>query len=120
MNKMLQYNNDIEMWKRVLFYIQEETIIMKIRLTDIVLLINKDLLPVIEDFQNSFLVKEETITLFKNELCKHKTLISSNEDETNMSEGVINSHINIRNEIKKIETNFNKLKFDFYTAICQF
>ena len=85
MNKMLQYNNDIEMWKRVLFYIQEET-----------------------------------ITLFKNELCKHKTLISSNEDETNMSEGVINSHINIRNEIKKIETNFNKLKFDFYTAICQF
>ena len=79
MNKMLQYNNDIEMWKRVLFYIQEETIIMKIRLTDIVLLINKDLLPVIEDFQNSFLVKEETITLFKNELCKESAPSTANK-----------------------------------------
>lgn len=117
--KQLQYESDA--CKRLLAFITDENIRLKIRLSEILNEnFNGDLLDEIENFQNRFIKEDELIGLLRNSVAEFDKLLLKDVFEGGRTEKEINSRLNeLRSNISNAEKNFNNLKSSFHSYMSE-
>lgn len=107
--KQIEY--EIDSWKRFIFFIQEENMLMKKRLAEITQNeVEKQLIEFIEYYQNTLIIEDNVSALCRNDITTHENNIEK------LKQGVKQfflEHKKLRKEIELIERFFNKLKFEF-------
>ena len=107
--KQIEY--EIDSWKRFIFFIQEENMLMKKRLAEITQNeVEKQLIEFIEYYQNTLIIEDNVSALCRNDITIHENNIET------LKQGVKQfflEHKKLRKEIELIERFFNKLKFEF-------
>lgn len=117
--KQLQYETDT--WKRLLAFMMEENIHLKIRLSEI-LKDNFDVkkLEVAEDFQSNFIKEDELIGLLRNDIAELDKLFGMKIFEDGWLINEIDIKLkNLRNNIITAERRFGKLQVDFNSYLSQ-
>lgn len=111
----LQQIQETACWKRTLFFMKEETIILKNRIAEIVKgTIDTSSLAEIEKFQSSFINEDVLIGLFRNDLAELDQLFKDETGKTKKNKIEINSMlVKLRNNFEIAEKRFSKLKSDF-------
>src|SRR5664279_5195423 len=72
--RQLQYENDT--WKRLLGFMREENILLKNRLSEILMdRFDKNLLEEVEAFQSDFIKKDELLVLLRNDVAELDKLL---------------------------------------------
>jgi len=113
--KLKQIQHEVETWRRMLLYMQEENIHLKNRLSEVLKdRFDKKMLEVVEAFQSKFIMQDDLITSLKKEVAAieetpyAKTILSENithPSEKNIAE--------IRNNLETAEKMFAEVKTDF-------
>ena len=119
--KFEQYRYDIDMWNRLLFYVQEENNLLKMRLADVTTNFqDKKYIAALEQYQNNLTDTDAVFALFKTDIFKHNLFIENQNSEKleHFSEGTT-EHKKLSKEIQLMESNFNKMKFDFTNFIIE-
>lgn len=117
--KQLQYETDT--WKRLLAFMMDENIHLKIRLSEI-LKDNFDVkkLEVAEDFQSNFIKEDELIGLLRNDIAELDKLFGMKIFEDGWLINEIDIKLkNLRNNIITAERRFGKLQVDFNSYLSQ-
>jgi len=111
--KQLQY--EINTWKRLLGFMMEENIHLKIRLSEV--LKNKfdnNLLEEVEDFYNKIIKEDDLFLLLRNEINELDKLLENIEFKEEDILIKANRKFNrFRNNINATEKQFGKLKMNF-------
>ena len=113
--KIKQIQHEVETWKRLLLYMQEENIHLKNRLSEVLKdRFDKNMLEVVEVFQNKFLMQDYLMNNLKKEVASiEDTLypkIISVKTTDNPSQKSISA---MRNNIELAEKTFADIKSDF-------
>ena len=113
--KLKQIQHEVETWKRLLLYMQEENIHLKNRLSEVLKdRFDKKMLAVVEVFQNKFIAQDDLINSLKKEVAAiEETLynkiisfkIIANSSEKNIAA--------ITNNLELAEKMFADIKADF-------
>ncbi|MEX6690907.1 hypothetical protein QTN47_25585 [Danxiaibacter flavus] len=113
--KINQLKYEIDMWKRLLAFMMDENIFLKNRLIEILKgSFNNVNISNIEDFQNCFVKKDETINVLRNDLAEIDKLIFADIDFDNTANTNIHNKLeNIRKHISLLEKEFSQLKIEF-------
>jgi hypothetical protein len=111
--KQLQYETDT--WKRLLDFMMEENINLKIRLSEIIKdKFNKNALEDLEDFQSNFIKEDELISLLRNEVAELDKLFGTAKfDGGKISQEIEVKLERLRNNIIIAERQFGKLNLEF-------
>ena len=112
--KFLQLRHEINTWKRMLGFMQEENVHLKNRLSDVLKdRFNKNLLDEVEFFQTNFIKEDEVIGLLKSEVAAIDNILKwdliTHENNLLISKGIKN----VRNNIDAAEKDFTKISIDF-------
>lgn len=109
--KQIEY--EIDSWKRFIFFIQEENMLMKKRLAEIIRNEGENkLLEFIEYYQNTLIIEDNVSALCRKDIMTHENNIEINKQGVKQ---FFLEHKKLRKEIELIERFFNKLKFEFNT-----
>ena len=113
--KIKQIQHEVETWKRMLLYMQEENIHLKNRLSEVLKdRFDKKMLEVVEVFQSKFITQDDLMNSLKKEVAAiEETIYSktiSSRNVTNLSEKRIAA---IRNNLEVAEKMFAGIKTDF-------
>jgi len=112
--KLMQLRHEINTWKRMLSFMQEENVHLKNRLSDVLKeRFNKNLLDEVEFFQTNFIKEDEVIGLLKSEVAAIDNILKWYliNHENNL---LIKKRIeNVRNNIDAAERDFTKISIDF-------
>jgi len=112
--KLMQLRHEINTWKRMLSFMQEENVHLKNRLSDVLKeRFNKNLLDEVEFFQTNFIKEDEVIGLLKSEVAAIDNILKWYliNHENNL---LIKKRIeNVRNNIDAAERDFTKKSIDF-------
>ena len=109
--KQIEY--EIDSWRRFIFFIQEENMLMKKRLAEIIQNEKeKQLLEFIEYYQNTLIMEDNVSSLFRKDIMTHENNI---EKYKSGDKQFFLEHKKLRKEIELIERFFNTLKFEFNT-----
>jgi len=112
--KLMQLRHEINTWKRMLSFMQEENVHLKNRLSDVLKeRFNKNLLDEVEFFQTNFIKEDEVIGLLKSEVAAIDNILKWYliTHENNL---LIKKRIeNVRNNIDAAERDFTKISIDF-------
>lgn len=114
-SKIQQFIHENETWKRLLEFVQAETVFLKTRLAQITKDdVNNQLLEQSEYFQNEFITEDELIGMLRQEVAELDNWLTREifEDGIVLKE-VTKRQKKIRKEIEIVEQKFNKLKFEF-------
>jgi len=112
--KQIEY--EIDSWRRFIFFIQEENMLMKKRLAEIIQNEKeKQLLEFIEYYQNALIMEDNVSSLFRKDIMTHENNIEKYKSGDNQ---FFLEHKKLRKEIELIERFFNKLKFEFNMFVC--
>lgn len=114
-SKIQQFIHENETWKRLLEFIQAETVFLKTRLAQITKEdVNNQLLEQSEYFQNEFITEDDLIGMLRQEVAELDNWLTREvfEDGVIIKE-VIKRQKKIRKEMEIAEQKFNKLKFEF-------
>ena len=108
--KLMQLRHEINTWKRMLSFMQEENVHLKNRLSDVLKeRFNKNLLDEVEFFQTNFIKEDEVIGLLKSEVAAIDNILKW-DLITHENKLVINKGIeNVRNNIDASERDFTKI-----------
>ena len=111
--KQLQYETDT--WKRLLDFMMEENISLKIRLSEIIKeKIDPDTLEALEDFQSNFIKEDELIGLLRNEVAGLDKLFGTEPfDGGKITRETEKKMDRLRNDIILAERQFGKLNLEF-------
>ncbi|CAN5116365.1 hypothetical protein BH09BAC2_BH09BAC2_17730 [soil metagenome] len=114
-----QYHHESSTWQRLLDFLRQENAFLKSRLSEFLdSKEDKNFIPIAEQFQNEFLLKDDYIMELKkdiNDLQKQfKTLWNSDEA---VILPLLKKQDKLRNEMKHLETNFSELKNRFYDIL---
>ena len=113
--KLMQLRHEINTWKRMLGFMQEENIHLKNRLSDVLKdRFNKNLLDGVESFQNNFIKEDEVINELKIEVAEVEYILQSDISSDEQHNFPINRRIgNVRKNIDRAERDFTKINIDF-------
>lgn len=112
--KLMQLRHEINTWKRMLGFMQEENVHLKNRLSDVLKdRFNKNMLDGVEFFQTNFIREDEVIGLLKNEVAEVENILQS---EIFMNENIYpigRKFEKVRKNIDAAERDFTKINIDF-------
>jgi len=114
--KYIQFKHENETWLRTLDYFQQENIYLKNRLAQIARTnINNSFLDDLEAYQNRFMDKDAVIAILRYDIALQNDLIedSNNPVDTDVSSKIILKQNKLREDMQRMEKEFNRLKFDF-------
>lgn len=113
--KLMQLRHEINTWKRMLGFMQEENVHQKNRLSDVLKdRFDKKLLDGVECFQTDFIKEDEVISELKNEVGELEYMLHSeiiNGEEHNFP--ITRRIENIRKHIDSAEKDFTKMNIEF-------
>jgi hypothetical protein len=119
-----QFMHENETWKRLLGFLEEESIMLKNRLSEVAGAMNNndgDLLERLEDFQNYFLKEDETIKFLKKEINEEDKLLARDiYEDGNLFLELKSRQKKMRKRVVKAEQEFNKLKLNFNTFLGEY
>ena len=114
--KYIQFKHENETWLRTLDYFQHENIYLKNRLAQIARTnINNSFLDDLEAYQNRFMDKDAVIAILRYDIALQNDLIedSNTPVDTDVSSKIILKQNKLREDMQRMEKEFNRLKFDF-------
>jgi len=119
MNASTMFEYELGLWKRILFNIEEENILLKYKISELLnqIKISPERLSLIEHFQNLFVLSDDTTRLFENDFYKHLNEINTRGENDKIEVDLISVHQKFRKEIQQIEANHNLIKFRFCESL---
>lgn len=113
--KLMQLRHEINTWKRILGFMQEENVHLKNRLSEVLKdRFDKNLLDGVECFQTDFIKEDEVIGKLKKELAELEFMLDSDIISDEQHNFPITRRIeNIRNHIDSAERDFTKINVGF-------
>ena len=113
--KLKQIQHEVETWKRMLLYMQEENIHLKNRLSEVLKdRFDKKMLEVVEVFQNKFIMQDDLVNSLKKEVADIEELLHPNNNGSlNIVSPSEKSVTTIRSNLEIAEKKFAVLKTDF-------
>lgn len=113
--KLMQLRHEINTWKRMLGFMQEENIHLKNRLSDVLKdRFDKSLLDGVEGFQTNFIKEDEVISYLKKEVAEVEYLLQDeivNDEQQNYP--IIKRIENIKKHLDYAERDFAKINNEF-------
>lgn len=110
LSKTEQFLQECAGWIRLLDFFQQENIYLKNRLSLVVDYKSEtDFLPLAEQFQNQFILKDEFITEITQDVKKQQIMLTGLTAE----EKLIKTQQKLRNEIEFLEKDFSTIKNQF-------
>lgn len=108
-----QLHEDHKIWLNKLAFYEDEILIMKGRLTEIVKKnTSKEVLAFVEHFQNQLIVQKEQIDILNHEVNSHEASIEAKANKKSVASGQKKffDHSEQRDKIESFESNFNDLR----------
>lgn len=113
-NKINQMHAENDTWLRTLDYFFQENYYLKNRLAQIAKMkIDATWLPHLEAFQNKFIDKDTVLSIIKKEIIQQDNWLKNWENNRIPNDTLMLTQSNLRNDMQKIEHEFNNLKFEF-------
>jgi len=127
MENEIIFNSDLyfehKQWRRELFFWEDELKSYKNRLCELVARwTNKDMLAQLEHFQNQFIIQEEVIDVFQDDINIHETDIAnySKKGIDSLNQSLVKKHIEFRNRMEVQRHIYSDLKKEFYKFLTQY
>ena len=112
--KLKQLRHEINTWKRMLGFMQEENVHLKNRLSDVLKdRFNKNMLDGVEFFQTNFIKEDEVIGLLKSEVAEVENILKWNLITDENIFPTSKRMETVRNNIDAAEKDFSKINNDF-------
>ena len=112
--KLKQLRHEINTWKRMLGFMQEENVHLKNRLSDVLKdRFNKNMLDGVEFFQTNFIKEDEVIGLLKSEVAEVENILKWDLVTDENIFPASKRMETVRNNIDAAEKNFTKINNDF-------
>lgn len=114
-------NKHIE-WKKSLGFYKDELIILNKRLTEIAERnTGKDVMQMVERFQNQFLVQSENIDILQHDINEHITAIAQESlyNAGHINKNQVDTHQVLQERVEQQEIIFNDIKDDFMKFLCK-
>lgn len=114
--KLKQVGREAEAWKKILGFLQQENILQKNKLAEMLGNHhgkNGDLLEIAEQYQHQFLQQDQAFRLMWNDIAELEKLVKENNSDVVESKKLSHGQKRLRKEIKTLEINFDKLKSGF-------
>lgn len=124
LQKRGQLQHECDTLKRLLFFLKEENIALKNRLSDILKnSFDKNLLEKAEFFQSAFIREDERMHLLRNDLAALESVLSSiTQGKENLNSKIDVMLADLRNNAHIAENQFLKMRSDFnryFTRKCK-
>ena len=127
MEKEIIFNSDLyfehKQWRRELFFWEDELKSFKNRLSELVVRwTNKDMLAQLEHFQNQFIIQEEVIDVFQDDINIHEADIArySKKGIDALNQNLVIKHIEFRNRMEVQRLIYSDLKKEFYKFLTKY
>ena len=119
--KLKQVQYEKETWKRVLYFMSEENICLKNRLSEVLKdPFNYNWLEQLECFQTSFVKFDNLVHLLRDDLAEVETLLTTGiPGEDNTLINMRTKLLALRNVVTTAEKEFIKLKIDFINYLSE-
>ena len=112
--KLKQLRHEINTWKRMLGFMQEENVHLKNRLSDVLKdRFNKNMLDGVEFFQTNFIKEDEVIGLLKSEVAEVENILKWDLVTEESIFPTSKRMETVRNNIDAAEKDFTKINNDF-------
>ena len=112
--KLKQLRHEINTWKRMLGFMQEENVHLKNRLSDVLKdRFNKNMLDGVEFFQTNFIKEDEVIGLLKSEVAEVENILKRDLVTEESIFPTSKRMETVRNNIDAAEKDFTKINNDF-------
>ena len=112
--KLKQLRHEINTWKRMLGFMQEENVHLKNRLSDVLKdRFNKNMLAGVEFFQTNFIKEDEVIGLLKSEVAEVENILKWDLVTDENIFPASKRMETVRNNIDAAEKDFTKINNDF-------
>jgi hypothetical protein len=102
-------------WLKKLAFYQDEIRIMNSRVAEVASKNTaKDVLAMVEHFQNQLIIQKETIDTFKHEINEHEAFLEKNinDNPTAVDHRKMNDHGKHRDGVNSFEKGFNELRHE--------
>ncbi|WP_298369405.1 hypothetical protein [uncultured Lutibacter sp.] len=127
MKNELIFNSDLhfehKLWRRELFFWEDEIKSFKIRLDTLVKRWNdKEMLAQLEHYQNQFIIQENAIDKLQDHINVHETIIakSSKEGKEVLDISLVNVHVEFRNKMELQRHIYEGLKDEFFKFLTNY
>ena len=119
--KLMKLRYESDAWKRLLEFMKDENVYLKIQLSDILKNdFDKQLLEKLENFQSSFLNEDDLINVLRNDVAElEKLLVWEALEEKNMMRDIENNMESIRRNIDHAEKQFTRIKSEFINYVSE-
>jgi len=121
------FNSDLyfehKQWRRELFFWEDELKSFKNRLDEIVKRwTDKNVLAQLEHYQNQFIIQEDVINKFQDDIFLHETNIAahSKKGERVLNKKLVKKHIEFRNHMDVQRRVYTDLKKEFYRFLSEY
>ena len=112
--KLKQLRHEINTWKRMLGFMQEENVHLKNRLSDVLKdRFNKNMLDGVEFFQTNFIKEDQVIGLLKSEVAEVENILKRDLVTEESIFPTSKRMETVRNNIDAAEKDFTKINNDF-------
>jgi len=112
----LELHEEHKTWLNKIAFYKDDLKIMRKRLEEIASKnTGKDVLALVEHFQNQFIVQDEAMDILKHDINDHETFIENkvNENSVALGKQKMHDHPKHRAEMEAFEKNFNSLRHEF-------
>ena len=127
MKNELIFNSDLhfehKLWRRELFFWEDEIRFFKIRLDELVKRWgDKELLPQLEHYQNQFILQENAIDKLQDHINVHETMIanSSKKGKDMLDIRLVKMHVEFRNKMEVQRHIYIDLKDEFFKFLTNY
>jgi hypothetical protein len=119
--KVEQFRYEGASWIRALDYLQQENIMLKNRLAEIMKCqVDKNMLEQAEAYQNTFLGKDAILAILRHDIKEVDKLLTQINGEANGA-GVrlLKRQLKLRQDMEKMENEFNRVKAQFNSYLAE-
>ena len=121
------FNSDLhfehKQWRRELFFWEDELKSFQNRLKELLKRwTDTKMLAQLEHYQNQFIIQEEVINQFQDEIFLHETNIAAHykKGEDVLNEDLVKKHIEFRNHMEVQRNIYTNLKKEFYRFLSEY
>jgi hypothetical protein len=114
--KLEQFRYEEASWIRTVDYLQQENIMLKNRLAEIMQYeVDENMLEQAEMYQNIFLGKDAILAILRHDIKEVERLLSSqkNGEAENTEARLLKKQLKLRQDMEKMENEFNRIKRQF-------
>jgi hypothetical protein len=114
--KLEQFRYEGTSWIRTVDYLQQENIMLKNRLAQIMQYpVDKNMLEQAEVYQNIFLGKDAILAILRHDIKEVEKLLlaQKNGEASNAEARLLKKQLKLRQDMEKMENEFNRIKKQF-------